>query len=176
MAPARDADDEGDGGPASPGTTDGGTAGNGPADARGGRTRGPTDGPRVASRWWYWVAAVPVYYLVLFVVGAWFALVALVGLGLGLAGGPAGPFFGLGLVAALVAVATALAGLVLLVLFPVALYLDAEAVSGAGLDWRPDGVLYALVGLVGALTTGFTLSAAVAVYYLYRRHRHVGVP
>ncbi len=32
----------------------------------------------------------------------------------------------------------------MLVLFPVAIYLDAEVVNRANLDWQPDSALYAL--------------------------------
>jgi|GEM_PF-718387 len=132
------------------------------------------DEPPVRSRWWYWIAATPLYFLLTFVLGVWAFLVA-VG---SLVAMPVSPRVGVGfgLVFVLVALVVALVGLGLLLVFPLALYLDAQAVTRANLDWQPDGVLYALLGLVTAFTTGFLLSLVVAGYYLYQRHEHVDVP
>jgi hypothetical protein len=122
----------------------------------------------VDSRWWYWIAAVPVF----FVLSVAFAVVfvATVFLGLFLGEGVAMVvLFGL-------AGLFALAGLVLSILFPLAVYVDAQAVSRADVDWNPDPVLYGLVALAGVVVTAFVVSVPLALYYLYRRHGAVGVP
>jgi len=166
-----DTDDSGGDGPGSRGSD----AGSGDAAAS------------VDSKWWYWVAALPLYWVVTTVAGFGFALLAFtfaltgagVGAGVGtVAGEPTvGVTAGLGLVGlALVALAVllAFAGVVLSLVFPVAVYLDAEAVSDARLDWRPDPALYGLLGLVGVVIQ--PLQVPLAVYYLYKRHESVGRP
>jgi len=143
--------------------------------------------PSVDSNWWYWVAAVPLYWVVASVAGFAFAIVAIVfaltgaGLGAGVgsvAGEPTvGIGAGLGLAGlALVAVAIllAFAGMVVSLVFPVAVYLDAEAVTDAGGDWQPDPALYGLLGLAGIVAQ--PLQVPLAVYYLYKRHESVGRP
>lgn len=123
----------------------------------------------VDSRWWYWIAAVPVYALLSMLFG--FALVFV----FFLAG--IGDFAGLGLVAfALFFLFVGLPGLVLIVLFPIATYVDAKAVAEADLDWDPDPVLFGLLALASVLVSAFTASVILALYYLYRRHQHVGTP
>jgi len=70
----------------------------------------------------------------------------------------------------------ALVGLALSIMFPVGIYLDAKAVAAADVSWKPDAVLYLLVGAGSVVLSAFTLSAVVALYYLYRRNQAVGVP
>jgi hypothetical protein len=124
----------------------------------------------VDSRWWYWIAAVPVYALLSTLIGfAAFVGVFLLGL--------AGDAVGFGFLAFfLLFVLIALPGLVLTVLFPIATYVDAKAVAEADVGWDPDPALYGLVALAGVLLTGFTVSLVLAVYYLYQRHKYVGTP
>ena len=127
--------------------------------------------PRVGvdSRWWYWIAAVPVYFALTLAFGALLVPVFLLGFA-----------FDAGVAVALFAVVggvfVALPGLALAVLFPVAVYVDARAVSAADVGWNPDPALYGLVALAGVLVTAFTVSVPLALYYLYRRHGAVGVP
>jgi hypothetical protein len=146
------------------------------------------DGDGVDSNWWYWVAAVPVYWVVATVGGFAFALLALTfvvtgaGVGAGVGGGVAGePTVGVGAglgIAGLAFVAVALllafAGMVVSLVFPVAVYLDAEAVADARLGWEPDPALYGLLGLAGVVAQ--PLQVPLAVYYLYKRHESVGRP
>jgi len=148
----------------------------GGADGRVDTDDRPTE---VDSRWWYWVAAVPLYWVASSVLGFAFALVAfafaLTGAGIGHAGGMPGLGFGFGALGfvgfALLLVA---AGMVLSLAFPVAIYLDAEAVADARGDWQPDPALYGLVGLAGVVAQ--PLQVPLAVYYLYKRHESVGRP
>ena len=145
----------------------------------GGRDIGADTAASVDSKWWYWVAAVPLYWVASSVLGLAFGLVAfafaLTGAGIGHAGGMPGLGFGfgalgfVGLAFLLVAV-----GLVLSLVFPVAAYLDAEAVADAGGDWQPDPALYGLVGLAGVVAQ--PLQVPLAVYYLYKRRESVGRP
>ena len=125
----------------------------------------------VESRWWYWIAAVPVYFCLSVVLGA--LLFATVVLGVWIDAGVmfSGPFL-----FALAAVLFGLPGLLLSVVFPVAVYVDARAVREADVGWDPDLALYGVVALAAVLVTAFTASVPVAIYYLYRRHEAVGVP
>lgn len=143
----------------SPGSAD-------PQDAR-----AATDAPRVASRWWYWIAAVPIYAVVTFLLfGLLFLFVAGAGMGgPGMTPMPVGP----GVVFPLV-VLFVIPGIVLAVMLPVAFYFDATAVAESAVDWDPDPVLYALVGVVGIFVN--VVGPVAALYYLYRRHQHVGAP
>jgi len=129
-----------------------------------------TRASRVDSRWWYWVAVTPVYFVVSVVLfgGVVFAFVA----GAAAGGLPAAVGFGI----AAVVLFFVLPGILLTVMFPLAIYLDALEVADAELEWRPDAVLYGLVAVVGVLATAFTVSVPLAIYYLYQRHRYVGVP
>jgi hypothetical protein len=166
-----------------PDTDDGGDAGSRAGDSPGSGGPGVDadagDTPAVESRWWYWVAAVPLYWVASSVLGFAFGLVAfafaLTGAGIGHMGGMPGLGFGFGALGfvglALVLVA---AGLVLSLAFPVAVYLDAEAVAEAGGEWQPDPALYGLVGLAGVIAQ--PLQVPLAVYYLYKRHESVGRP
>jgi hypothetical protein len=130
----------------------------------------------VDSNWWYGVAAVPVYFLVTFVGGAVAAVVFLFAGFLDVAG-----LGGLASASTFVLVAGAaalfgLVGVVVAVVFPVALYVDARAVEDIGGEWTPDPVLWGLLAVVAVVVTNFVLSVPLAVYYLYRRHEAVGVP
>lgn len=123
----------------------------------------------VDSRWWYWIAAVPAFFVVSTLAGVFAFLIAVFGMVTDLAGFTFLLFFGLFAV-------FALAGLALSVLFPLAIYIDAKAIATADVEWTPDPVLYGLIAVVAVLMTAFTLSVPLALYYLYQRHRHVGVP
>jgi hypothetical protein len=148
-----------------------------PADA------GERTDPAPDSNWWYWVAAVPVYYVVGtvvgFLVGVAMFVLALTGAGtmgpgmadpgmmpLGVGFGFAGVF--------LLAVLFAGVGLLLSVVFPLAIYYDATAVADAPGSWDPDPELYGLLGLAGLVAQ--PLQVPLAVYYLYKRRDSVGVP
>jgi hypothetical protein len=125
-------------------------------------------GLRPDSRWWYWIAAVPVYFVLsmLLAFGGFLLVVAGVALDI--------PF---GLVIPIVIVALiGLPGTVLSVMFPLATYADARAIAGADIEWTPDPILYGLLALTAVLITAFVLSVPLALYYLYQRHRHVGTP
>jgi hypothetical protein len=124
----------------------------------------------VDSNWWYWIAAPLVFFVlsavggVLFFVGFLFDVFLTGGL----------LTVGLAVVAGGVA---ALVGLVLSVMFPVAVYVDARALSDdPASPWSPDPLLYGLVALAGVVLTAFTVSVPLAIYYLYRRHVAVGTP
>jgi len=127
--------------------------------------------PGVGSRWWYWIAAIPLYVVVSAAFGLLFAVVALAGFGLGLEGG----LVGFGLLFAFV-VALGLVGLVLTVLFPVATYVDARAVAASDASWTPDPLVWGLAALATVVLSAFTLSFVLAIYYLYKRHTAVGTP
>jgi hypothetical protein len=128
------------------------------------------------SRWWYWIAAVPVYFLVTLVGGAIAAglflfagLLDVVGLG-GLAS------FSTFLVFGAVASLFGISGLVVAVLFPVATYVDARAIETLDGEWTPDPVLWGLLAVVAVLVTNFVVSVPLSLYYLYRRHEALGTP
>lgn len=138
----------------------------------------------VDSRWWYLVATVPLYYVLAsiagFLVGAAVFVLALTG-SAGMMDGMwhAGPgmhtgFFVGGSLLFLGVLGLVLVGMVLSLAFPVAIYLDAEAVERVRSDWQPDPALYGLLGLVGIVAQ--PLQVALAVYYLYKRHESQGQP
>jgi hypothetical protein len=77
---------------------------------------------------------------------------------------------------ALLVVPLVLLGLLLALLFPFAIYADAAAVADADVGWDPDPFLYGLLGAVGLFAGGAPVQPAVGLYYLYRRHQHVGTP
>jgi hypothetical protein len=154
----------------------------------------------IDSKWWYLVAAVPLYYVVAsvlgFLVGMAAFVFALTGSGTMMDGawhvGPGmhtgfavgGGLFVLGILGLV------LVGLLLTLLFPVAIYYDAQAVERAGRgspngasdgaprdaggDWQPDPALYGLLGLAGIVAQ--PLQVPLAVYYLYKRHESQGQP
>lgn len=112
------------------------------------------------SQWWYLIAVVPVAYVLPFLV------FPLVFAGFMLDGGPALVGIGLFMFAMFV-------GVVVSVILPIALYKDMSMIP-ADINWTPDRDLYILVSIVGIFTPG--VSPAVSLYYLYKRHVHVGVP
>lgn len=61
-----------------------------------------------------------------------------------------------------------LAAVLLALLVPVALYLDATALNDLDLEWEPEPVLYAVLG--------FFVSGLATLHYLWKRHRHVVDP
>jgi hypothetical protein len=117
------------------------------------------------SRWWWWIAGVPLS------VGFWAMTVlwlAIATAGTGLLDRP--------LVSA-AALATVMLGLPLLVIafvFPIAVVYDARVLLDRGaltLDPHRLGVTAAV-----SLLTGPVLSVPYACWYLWRRHRAVGIP
>lgn len=132
----------------------------------------------VDSRWWYWIVAYPVVALLIIP-----AILVLGGVALA-------PFFAispdpqpavgvvvglLGIAIALLLLVTLLASLAVFVVFPVALYMDARVVSKADYEWKPDPVVYGLLGVLQFVVTPL-IGLLVALYYLFRRHEHLGVP
>lgn len=134
------------------------------------------DGSHVDSDWWYAVAAVPVYFVLVSVVVIFLAVLLLAGVGIGVVFDPVvtGP---LTIVAVLLGVVLiAMPGMALAILFPLGTYLDARAIAEAPVDWDPDAVLWGGVALVGVVATNFIVSVPLALYYLYRRHEAIGEP
>lgn len=131
---------------------------------------------RVDSRWWYWVAAVPIYVLI-GAIGSVLVAILLVGtIGLDILGG-GGAFTGLASILLLIAGGIyGLAGLALLFLFPIGIYLDAKAIAELPVEWDPDPILYGGLAALSALFSAFTLSLFLALYYLYKRHGAIGEP
>jgi len=145
-------------------------------------TRGATDDfedplgdllPRagVDSRWWYWIAAIPLYVVVGVAAVLLFAVVALFGFGIGFDAG----FVVTGLLFVTV-LALGLVGLVLFVAFPIAVYIDARAIAASEASWTPDPLVWGLAALATEVLSAFTLSVVLALYYLYKRHVAVGTP
>lgn len=138
-------------------------------------TAPPADG----SRWWYWIVAYPIYSL-LAIPLAIFALILFAPLGAATTptGDPqlVGPVM-FAVVALIIGMGAiyALLGLVLTLMLPVALYVDASEISESTVAWSPDPILYGLVGLLNFLAAPI-VGIIVAAYYLYRRHEHVGTP
>lgn len=123
----------------------------------------------VDSRWWYWIAAVPVSALVALVGGVFLLFGFLFDLFL------TGGMLTFGVTFLLVPV-VGLAGLVLTVMYPVATYVDARAVAESPAEWTPDPLVWGLVALASVVLSAFSLSVVAALYYLYRRHGAVGTP
>jgi len=123
----------------------------------------------VDSKWWYWIAAIPLYvvlggFLAIMFVGAFL-------FDLFLTGGIA-TIFG-----AFIAIPVlGLLGLVLSVLYPVATYIDARAIAESDASWTPDPLVWGLAALATEVLSAFTLSVVLAIYYLYKRHVAVGTP
>lgn len=139
----------------------------------------PGDGDpqlRVDSRWWYWVAAVPIYVLIGAIGSILIAILFIGTIGLDILGG-GGAFTGLASILLLIAGGIyGLAGLALLFLFPIGIYLDAKAIGDLPVEWDPDPILYGGLAALSALFSAFTLSLFVALYYLYKRHGAIGQP
>ena len=123
----------------------------------------------VDSRWWYWIAAVPLYVvfggvLAVFFVGALLFDLFLTG---GLV-----TLFG----AVVIVPIVGLGGLLLTILFPIATYIDARAIAESEASWTPSPLLWGLIALATVVGSVFTLSLVVALYYLYKRHVEIGTP
>ena len=130
----------------------------------------------VDSHWWYWIAAVPAYFVLTIALGAAAIVLFLLGFGFDLVGASGLASLLAFFVFAVASTVFALAGILLAVFFPLAAYVDARAVEEAGLSWRPDPVLYGLGAAAAVIATNFVLSVPLALYYLYRRHEVVGTP
>lgn len=129
----------------------------------------------VNSRWWYWIGAylVTSVLFVPVVILAVLTFVTPVVVGRGDPGGASiRVFFLLFLLLIFGFVVLAFAVFVML---PVGLYMDARQVARAGLEWEPDPVIYGVLGLLQFFVTPI-IGFFVALYYLYQRHKHVGVP
>lgn len=125
----------------------------------------------VDSRWWYWIAAIPLYVVVGAAVVLLFAVIALLGFGIGFDAG----FVVTGLLF-LAIIGLGLVGLVLSIVFPIAMYIDARAIAASEASWTPDPLVWGLAALATEVLSAFTLSLVVALYYLYKRHVAVGTP
>lgn len=140
----------------------------------------PESRPDEPSRWWYWIAAYPVYSL-LSIPLVIFGLILFVPFGAVATPMGADPRFVGPLMFTLIVFVVgigaiyALLGLVLTLMLPVALYVDATEITESEPLWSPDPILYGLVGLLNFLAAP-VVGILVAVYYLYRRHEHVGTP
>ncbi len=134
----------------------------------------------VDSRWWYWIVAYPV---VTFLFIPLILIFGLIGLAPFVVISPdpqpqplLGVVFGIvGLIMLLLILVLIFASLAVFVMLPVALYMDARAVSRADYEWKPDPLLYGVLGVLQFLVTPL-IGLLVALYYLYRRHEHVGIP
>lgn len=65
-------------------------------------------------------------------------------------------------------------------IFAISLFMDARAVRRSDFDWQPNQYLYGSIGLIhlGALFTVvvYAVTMPAALFYLYRRHQHIGTP
>ncbi|WP_435156061.1 hypothetical protein [Haladaptatus sp. DFWS20] len=152
-------------------------------------------GDRVESRWWYWIAAVPV------VVAFWLVTVAWVAFAMSVdpsfVGDSPPPFLVRLLIAtphatvvSLVAVGIPFA--ILIAILPLAVFQDTVAINRSETGWEPSSRNFALAGLFGlvsavvvgvltidlslAIIAGIILSVPLALYYLRERHEKLGVP
>jgi hypothetical protein len=125
----------------------------------------------VDSRWWYWIAAIPLYVVVGVAAVLLFAVVALLGFGIGFDAG----FVVTGLLFAAVFMLGDV-GIVLSIVFPIAMYIDTRAIAASEASWTPDPLVWGLAALATEVLSAFTLSVVVALYYLYKRHVAVGTP
>lgn len=134
----------------------------------------------VSSRWWWGVAIIPLLYILVWVgvAGLEFFSVRVPGDPPSLAPlpGTVRPF----LYTALTVGVSIILVTVLNPVFVVSLYKDVTAVRAADAGWKPSKYGYGLVSLihlVGILIPlVYFVTLPAAVYYLYQRHRHVGVP
>lgn len=132
----------------------------------------------VESRWWYWIVAYPLSLLLFIPLVVIVAVmgVAVVVIGTGEMHPAIIPLFVLAiLVGGMMFLAVTLTILVIFVLLPLALYLDARAIRQTDVDWDPDPVVYALLAALQFVVTP-VIGLVVALYYLYRRHEVIGVP
>lgn len=132
----------------------------------------------VDSRWWYWILAHPVG----FVIGT--PLIVLLGLLIaipvvGLVADSGTAFGALWLLLLLLAgvflTFVILMLMAVFVMLPFALYFDAKAIRDAPVDWNPDPLVYALLGALQFVVTPL-VGLIVGSYYVYRRHVELGVP
>lgn len=148
-------------------------------------------GSHVASRWWYWVAAIPAAFALWTVAVAWVTVALLLGpLGVGQ------PVPRAVEVSLVVFTAPFLA---LVAMAPVAILADTAAIRAAAVDWSPAPEHFAGPAAIAPLVTaagllldwtrdgsldgphwavlaGFLLAIPAAAFYLARRHDHLGVP
>lgn len=120
---------------------------------------------RVESRWWYWVGAMVVVTIVE------------LALGLLLVGGVAATLVSQGrppTAALVIAIPYLVFAFTVRVVFPFAVFYDAAAVKAADVEWAPEPWNWALAAVIGIFVP--LLDTVVAIYYLYRRRRAVGVP
>ncbi|RBI63108.1 hypothetical protein DMJ13_00685 [halophilic archaeon] len=148
------------------------------------------EGDRVGSRWWYWIAAIPTVFAFWLVTVAWVALA--ISLEPGLLDGPGFGDDPISNAAVISLVAVGVPFVALTAIFPLAVFQDSHAIDRAAVEWEPPGGSYALLALGGwlvggavgvilvdlsmAIIAGFAASVPFAVYYLERRHEHLGVP
>lgn len=133
----------------------------------------------VDSRWWYWIAAYPIVlflFIPVMMFGVVFLLMPFAFMGPD-PGAPALPVFGVlfALPVMFLLFTVLLVTFAVIVMLPVALYLDARKVAQADLEWQPDPFLYGILGVLQVIATPI-IGLIVSIYYLYRRHEHVGVP
>ncbi|MGB9964512.1 hypothetical protein [Halobacterium hubeiense] len=143
---------------------------------------------RVDSRWWYWVAAVPLVTAFWLVTSAWmFVVVQVV---------PEAVVADAGDLLSLPALALGVPALAAFLVLPLALWMDAHAIDAAGGDWPGDdptapgiAVLADALVVAGsvllfrgatlggvAVVAGAALGTWVAVRYLRDRRDHVAMP
>lgn len=150
---------------------------------------------RVDSRWWYWVAAVPVVAAFWAVSALWVAAVVVVV--------PGATVSGFGVVVSIPGVALGVPALGLVAALPLAFWRDVQAIRATGVDWPEDptrlpklavaALVAILVGLLlffeGGLVAEslpalglFGVAAGVVgdtwlcVRYLRTRREHVAMP
>lgn len=150
---------------------------------------------RVGSRWWYWVAAVPLITAFWAVSSLWVAVVAAVV--------PEAVLSSTESVVSIPAVALGVPALVVFLLLPLALWRDARAIDAAGGHWPADRARYAklaagvdalvvvggvlffegVAGRVDSTAVGAVLVGAgvvggswLCVRYLRERREHVAMP
>lgn len=133
----------------------------------------------IDSRWWYWIVAYPVLAVLaiplvlgvlIFAAAILFTVEATTS-----ATAPDVLIILTAFVVALLGVTVLGVALAIFVLLPVALYFDAKAVDESAFDWNPDPFVYALLAAMQFFVTP-VIGFVVALYYLYHRHRVVGVP
>ena len=123
----------------------------------------------VNSRWWYWIAAVPLSVVIATVGFIVFFITILTGVAIDFEFAVAGLWI-------LIVPVVGLSGVIMTVMFPVATYIDARAIAESRYQWTPDPRIWGIIAFGTVIGSVFVLSIVVAVYYLYRRHKAVGTP
>jgi hypothetical protein len=121
------------------------------------------------SRWWYWIAAIPVLYVLVLAVLVVFVLPLILG--------ESSRVFGFGeFVIARLAVGVALLAFLFTLMLPYALYRDIGLLNEYDIAtaWNPDQTEYTILGAAGIFMSA--VGFGVSIYYLYQRHVHVGIP